>query len=118
MFKLKQLPAVIAIGLGAAVTIPAHAGLLDDLAGAKYNPLAAKSTTQNKGSFSKPFAEPFVYDRTGGNKPGDLKRTETAEKCLESLPGSNGKKRCKPAAGTISLLPSGEFLYFNALEGT
>lgn len=118
MFKLKQLPAVIAISLGAAITIPAHAGLLDDLVGAKYNPMAAKSTVKNKGSFSKPFSEPFVYDRTAGNRPEDLKATRTDEKCLESLPGSNGKKRCKPAAGTISLLPSGEFLYFNALEGT
>ncbi len=118
MFKLKQLPAVIAIGLGAAVTIPAHAGLLDDLVGAKYNPLTPKTTVKDKGSFSQPFSEPFVYDRTAGNRPEDLKPTRTDEKCLESLPGSNGKKRCKPAAGTISMLPSGEFLYFNALEGT
>lgn len=38
MFKLNKLSAVIAIGLGSA--LPVQAGLLDDLIGAKYNPVS------------------------------------------------------------------------------
>ncbi|WP_394673615.1 galactose oxidase-like domain-containing protein [Limnobacter sp.] len=118
MFKLNKLSAVIAIGLGTA--LPVQAGLLDDLIGAKFNPVSTNkgvAAEGQKGSFTKPFAEPFVYERSVGddNNP-DLQGFRTDNKC-EGI-GANGKLRCKPAAGTISLLPNGDFLYFNALEGT
>lgn len=118
MFKLNKLSAVIAIGLGAA--LPVQAGLLDDLIGAKFNPMSTDkgvAAENQKGSFSAPFAEPFVYERSvdDDNNP-DLQGVRTDNKC-EGI-GENGKLRCKPAAGTISMLPNGDFLYFNALEGT
>ncbi|MAG81172.1 MAG: DUF1929 domain-containing protein [Limnobacter sp.] len=118
MFKLNKLSAVIAIGLGTA--LPVQAGLLDDLIGAKFNPVSTNKGVApegQKGSFSKPFAEPFVYERSvaDDNNP-DLQGIRTDNKC-EGI-GANGKLRCKPAAGTISMLPNGDFLYFNALEGT
>lgn len=118
MFKLNKLSAVIAIGLGTA--LPVQAGLLDDLIGAKFNPVSTNkgvAAEGQKGAFTKPFAEPFVYERSVGedNNP-DLQGFRTDNKC-EGI-GANGKLRCKPAAGTISLLPNGDFLYFNALEGT
>jgi hypothetical protein len=118
VFKLNKLSAVIAIGLGSA--LPVQAGLLDDLIGAKYNPVSTDkgvASAAQKGSFTKPFAEPFVYERSAADDAnGDLKGIRTDNKC-EGV-GANGKLRCKPAAGTISLLPNGDFLYFNALEGT
>jgi len=118
VFKLNKLSAVIAIGLGTA--LPVQAGLLDDLIGAKFNPISTSKGVApegQKGSFSKPFAEPFVYERSvaDDNNP-DLQGIRTDNKC-EGI-GANGKLRCKPAAGTISMLPNGDFLYFNALEGT
>ena len=118
MFKLNKLSAVIAIGLGTA--LPVQAGLLDDLIGAKFNPVSSSKGVApegQKGSFTKPFSEPFVYERSVANDNNpDLKGFRTDNKC-EGI-GANGKLRCKPAAGTISMLPNGDFLYFNALEGT
>jgi len=118
VFKLNKLSAVIAIGLGSA--LPVQAGLLDDLIGAKFNPISTEkgvAAEGQKGSFSSPFEEPFVYERSGDNdNNADATPIPAPEKCMGI--GENGKLRCKPAAGTISLLPNGDFLYFNALEGT
>ncbi|HEY1058105.1 MAG TPA: galactose oxidase-like domain-containing protein [Limnobacter sp.] len=124
MMKVKRLHALIALTvLNTGFALPANAGLLDDLIGSK-NPLntGASSTktctsTNCKGTFTKPFAEPFVYRRspTEDRNP-DAVGTRTDQKCL--VDPVTGKNRCKPAAGTISLLPNGDFLYFNALEGT
>lgn len=57
------------------------------------------------GRFLQPFAEPTV----GG--------TETAEVCVEA---DNGTLDCKPAAGSLAMLPQDpdHLVYFNALEGT
>lgn len=118
MFKLNKLSAVIAIGLGTA--LPVQAGLLDDLIGAKFNPISTSKGVApegQKGTFSQPFEEPFVYERSGDNDNNpDATPIPAPEKCMGI--GENGKLRCKPAAGTISMLPNGDFLYFNALEGT
>lgn len=119
MFKLNKLSAVIAIGLGTA--LPVQAGLLDDLIGAKFNPVSTNKGVApegQKGTFSTPFQEPKVYERTieDGNISDRQGIDAPDQKCLGI--GENGKLRCKPAAGTISLLPNGDFLYFNALEGT
>lgn len=58
------------------------------------------------GRFLAPFAEPTTW---GG--------TETEEVCAET---DEGTLDCKPAAGSLATLPSGddEYVYFNALEGT
>lgn len=118
MFKLNKLSAVIAIGLGTA--LPAQAGLLDDLIGAKFNPVSTSKGVApegQKGTFTAPFEEPFVYERSGDNdNNANATPIPAPNKCMGI--GENGKLRCKPAAGTISLLPNGDFLYFNALEGT
>ncbi len=70
------------------------------------------------GCFSKPFAEPMVYrrDLQRDDKNPAAEGVRTDEKCLYDP--VTKRNRCKPAAGTISLLPTGDFLYFNALEGT
>lgn len=73
-----------------------------------------KATTggpEVNGAFGKPFAEPTVGGKT------------TGEKCIESdAPNTGAGQRkallCKPAAGTLSLLPSGKAFFWDALEGT
>lgn len=56
------------------------------------------------GSFTAPFVEPTIDG------------VESAEKCLPE--DENGHEECKPAAGTVVMLPNGRFLYHNALENT
>lgn len=67
------------------------------------------------GRFSEPFTEPTING------------TETEEKCIphehehehgSDEHGENHALDCKPAAGTMNILPTGDILYFNALEGT
>ena len=66
------------------------------------------------GKFEGPFAEPTI--RYSDSSTGDnLKVVTTEDKCLED---AEGALRCKPAAGSIALLPDNRLLYFNALEGT
>ncbi|MDX1804455.1 MAG: galactose oxidase, partial [Alcanivorax sp.] len=66
------------------------------------------------GKFSGPFAEPTIRysDSTTGDR---LKVVTTDKKCLRD---AEGNFRCKPAAGSIALLPDDRLVYFNALEGT
>ncbi|MDX1588160.1 MAG: galactose oxidase-like domain-containing protein [Oleiphilaceae bacterium] len=59
------------------------------------------------GHFSEPFSEPTIVS--------EGEEIETDEKCLTN---SEGNQECKPAAGTIALLPDNRLLYTNALEGT
>ena len=63
------------------------------------------------GKFTEPFEEPTITytDSTGTHT------VTTEQKCLTD---ADGVKRCKPAAGTIALLPDGNILYWDALEGT
>jgi hypothetical protein len=69
---------------------------------------SATAATGGPGSFSEPFAEPTVDGQT------------TDENCVESEghDGEEAHKECKPAAGSMSVLPDGRVLYWNALEGT
>lgn len=66
------------------------------------------------GKFDGPFAEPTIRysDSTTGE---NLKVVTTEDKCLED---ADGALRCKPAAGSMALLPDNRLVYFNALEGT
>ncbi|WP_138436845.1 galactose oxidase-like domain-containing protein [Marinobacter shengliensis] len=59
------------------------------------------------GVFSAPFAEPTIVV--------DGEVVETDEKCITT---EDGLQECKPAAGTMALLPDDRLLYLNALEGT
>lgn len=68
---------------------------------------AGAQSTGGKGSFSAPFAEPTIDGTPDG--------TRTSNKCIKR---ADGTWQCKPAAGSVALLPDGRFLYFNALEGT
>lgn len=63
------------------------------------------------GKFTEPFEEPTITytDSTGTHT------VATEQKCLTD---ANGVKRCKPAAGTVAVLPDGNILYWDALEGT
>ncbi|MGH2747723.1 MAG: galactose oxidase-like domain-containing protein [Actinomycetota bacterium] len=67
------------------------------------------------GRFSEPFTEPTING------------TRTDEKCIphehdhehgDDEHGENHQFDCKPAAGTMNVLHTGDILYFNALEGT
>ncbi len=77
--------------LGSWTAAPAHA-------------LCVGTTAECRdGRFSQPFAEPTLLG------------VPTAEKCVED---ADGQLACKPAAGTLALLPDDRLIYFNALEGT
>lgn len=123
MINLKPVPFAIAALF--ALGSQAQAGLIDDLFGKQTNPTSALAPEENvpceapicKGEFSEPFVEPVVYRRDAETDlDPNAEGTPSAEKCLYDP--ETDRQRCKPAAGTISLLPNGKFLYFNALEGT
>jgi Domain of unknown function (DUF1929) len=63
------------------------------------------------GKFTEAFEEPTITytDSTGTHT------VTTEQKCVSD---ADGLKRCKPAAGTAALLPDGNILYWDALEGT
>jgi hypothetical protein len=77
--------------LGSLVSAPSQAACIGSAADCR------------DGRFSNPFAEPTVLGVT------------TTEKCVTD---TNGQLACKPAAGTLALLPDDRLIYFNALEGT
>ena len=59
------------------------------------------------GKFEGPFAEPTI--RYSDSTTGDMMRVVTTDdKCLED---ADGDLRCKPAAGSIALLPDNRLLY-------
>lgn len=102
--KLLPLRAAVLLALG---TLPiAQAQLLPPLLPPLLGGASGCNTTAPScvGSFGAPFAEPKI-----GN-------TTTTQKCIPDP--ATGKQICKPAAGTLTALADGRFLYFNALEGT
>lgn len=129
MFKLHQLSAGILLAMALAAcndssspsptasnTSPLGALGTNTQARAANEDLCPKVLTE--GCFTQPFAEPMVYRRDLNKEDKDpgAEGIRTDEKCL--FDPVTGRNRCKPAAGTISMLPSGDMLYFNALEGT
>lgn len=74
------------------------------------------------GRFSEPFTEPVIYDfeyDEDGNKVQATEPTETEDRCIESPRQDDGDRLiCKPAAGSLALLPDGRILYWSALEAT
>ena len=86
------------------------AGLVVAGSGGVVAALGSRASAQSAGgggSFSAPFAEPTIDGTPNG--------TRTSNKCIKR---ADGRWQCKPAAGSVALLPDGRFLYFNALEGT
>src|SRR3954462_5476738 len=65
---------------------------------------AAAQADPSQGSFSAPFTEPTLTDGRASDQ--------------DCVTNEDGIKTCKPAAGTMNVLPSGKILYWNALEGT
>src|SRR4051794_34336694 len=107
--------ATLAVSLGMAGTAAAHPEYplrpptAKELAKFERHrsPAARAASTQAdpaRGSFSAPFTEPTL---------GDGRTTD--QDCVTN---DDGSKTCKPAAGTMNVLPSGKILYWNALEGT
>ncbi|HVF52006.1 MAG TPA: galactose oxidase-like domain-containing protein [Actinomycetota bacterium] len=85
------------------------------VAGATASARAADQPEVELGAFSAPFTEPTING------------TKTDEKCIEHEHAQdhgpdehdeNHRFDCKPAAGSMAILPNGKILYWNALEGT
>lgn len=83
--------------------LPGLPGLLSELNVVPGVPVRANGGPARLGAFGSPFTEPTIDG------------VKTAQKCLK---GAGGAKICKPAAGTLNVLPGGRILYWNALEGT
>src|SRR3954453_20300215 len=56
------------------------------------------------GSFGPAFTEPTLGDGRASDQ--------------DCVTNDDGSKSCKPAAGSLNVLPTGKLLYWNALEGT
>ncbi len=117
MFKLKTTPAVVAMALGTVLPLTLQAQTLPAPGLPSLTTPAPCTALSCVGSFEQPFVEPVIYSRSlADDRNPNLQGTPSAEKCITDP--KTGLKKCKPAAGTISALPDGRFLYFNALEGT
>ena len=93
----RTLAALATAALSLALALPPGA------AGAGPNAASA-------GRFGKPFVEPTISGQ------------RTDEKCVESKGDPRGADTdtmdCKPAAASMAMLPNGDVVYWNALEGT
>src|SRR4051794_28923495 len=63
---------------------------------------AAAQADPSQGSFSAPFTEPTLTDGRASDQ--------------DCVTNEDGSKTCKPAAGSLNVLPTGQLLYWNALE--
>lgn len=77
--------------------------------------LAGASKAAAQGEFSRPFTEPEI----NGKKTDKvcIKHRDDHEHG-ENEHGANHGRDCKPTAGSMTVLASGDVLYWNALEGT
>jgi hypothetical protein len=89
--------------LALALATPAYAHQEDTALGPTLPALPSAGTPAADGAFGEPFEEPGV---------GDI---ATKDRCVVD---SQGVTRCKPAAGSVTVLPNGKIVYWNALEGT
>lgn len=134
MLRYAAVPA-IAIGLtacgsGSAPETGANDGVGNITADTRTNPsdftgrqtAACSGDECTDGRFTSIGSEPFIVfdeaDDTAAASTKTQRRTRverTTDKCVED---AKGDLRCKPAGGSIALLPNNSFIYFNALEGT
>ncbi|HEX9887918.1 MAG TPA: galactose oxidase-like domain-containing protein [Nitriliruptorales bacterium] len=90
------LTTITTVGLAVALLAPAG---------------AVASDPAEQGQFTDAFFEPVIYD--GGTA------VETDQDCITSTDDQGRAfENCKPAAGSLAILPDGRMLYWNALEGT
>ncbi len=82
---------------------PAYAHHEDTALGPVVPAVPTSGAPVDDGVFSAPFEEPRIGNVT------------TQDRCVVD---SDGVTRCKPAAGSVSVLPNGRIVYWNALEGT
>ena len=82
---------------------PAYAHHEDTALGPVVPAVPTSGAPVDDGVFSAPFEEPRIGNVT------------TQDRCVVD---SDGVTRCKPAAGSVSVLPNGSIVYWNALEGT
>lgn len=99
---------VVVVAIAAALLLPAAAPAHPlsgvPVIGPALTPPTPPSTTPAAiGRFSDPFEEPAI----GG--------VLTGAKCITD---GAGLRICKPAAGSVTVMPNGKVLYWNALEGT
>lgn len=78
-------------------------GFFDDLSVFPGTDAPVSGGPERLGAFGEPFVEP------------EIEGTKTDAKCISD---PQGYKRCKPAAGTLNVLPDGRVMYWDALEGT
>lgn len=78
-------------------------GFFDDLNVLPGGDAPVSGGPEALGAFGEPFVEPTIG------------ATTTDAKCLVD---ARGYKNCKPAAGTLNVLPDGRVMYWDALEGT
>ncbi|MFN4329172.1 MAG: galactose oxidase-like domain-containing protein [Limnobacter sp.] len=127
MFKLKTLSGCVLVALLVSACNSGDSSSPAASGGSNVAPNGVIETVTGTGAscadastlgcFTSPFEEPMVYRRDAANDANpDAQGVPSADKCLYDP--VTERLRCKPAAGTISLLPNGDFLYFNALEGT
>jgi hypothetical protein len=87
------------------VASPPLAGAHDEslAIGPPLPPVAVADDPARSGRFSKPFEEPTIDGQAANTK------------CITTAEGAID---CKPAAGSLAIMPDGRILYWNALEGT
>ncbi len=76
--------------------------------------LAGASKAAGQGNFSRPFTEPEI----NGKKTDKICIKHDDHEHGENEHGANHGRDCKPTAGSMTVLASGDVLYWNALEGT
>src|SRR5690349_16306118 len=76
-------------------------GFFDDLNVIPGTDAPVTGGPERLGSFGEPFVEP------------ELEGVTTPAKCVTD---PQGYKHCKPAAGTMNVLPDGRVMYWDALE--
>ncbi len=89
--------------LALVLAAPAYAHHEDTALGPAIPAVPTSGAPADDGVFGAPFEEPRVGNVT------------TQDRCVVD---SDGVTRCKPAAGSMSVLPNGRIVYWNALEGT
>ncbi|MEA2402158.1 MAG: hypothetical protein QOK00_2561 [Thermoleophilaceae bacterium] len=94
---------VLVVALVLVLAAPAFAHHEDTQLGPALPALPTSGNPADDGRFGPPFEEPGVGD------------VPTQDRCVV---GTDGVTRCKPAAGSMSVLPNGRIVYWNALEGT
>ncbi len=78
-----------------------------------WGPSAMKAMAAEPAADTSPFASLLTPK---GNLKNPLRQLPQDDRCLRMADGR--PTECKPAAGSIALLPDNRVLYFNALEGT